>query len=76
MMSDSTCTAPLPIRLEASDDRPCRCRAVRAIVRKARKRALAYPTEAHDSHNRASRGLTYYPSTRKNQTKTMKETDR
>lgn len=76
MMSDSTCTAPLPIRLEASGDRPCHDKVTRAIVRKARKRALAYPTEAHDSHNRASRGLTYYPSTRKNQTKTMKETDR
>nr|DAX80448.1 MAG TPA: hypothetical protein [Caudoviricetes sp.] len=74
MMSDSTCTAPLPLRLEASDDRPCHDRAAQEIVRQARKRALAYQTEAHDSHNRAARGLTYYPSTRK--TKTKKETDR
>lgn len=74
MMSDSTCTAPLPLRLEASDDRPCHDRAAREIVRQARKRARAYPTAAHDSHNRATRGLTYYPSTRK--TKTKKETDR
>lgn len=73
-MSDSTCTAPLPLRLEASDDRPCHDKAAREIVRQARKRVLAYPTEAHDSHNRATRGLTYYPSTRK--TKTKKETDR
>ena len=71
-MTDSTCTAPLPLRLEASDDRPCRDKAAREIVRQARKRALAYPTEAHDSQNRATRGLTYYPSTRKHQ----KETDR
>lgn len=42
MMSDSTCTAPLPLRLEASDDRPCHDKAVREIVRQARKRALAY----------------------------------
>lgn len=76
MASDSTCTAPLPLRLEASDDRPCHDKAAREIVRQARKRALAYPTEAHGSHSRAARGLTYYPSTRKNQTKTMKETDR
>ena len=74
MASDSTCTAPLPLRLEASDDRPCHDRAAREIVRQARKRALAYQTEAHDSHNRAARGFTYYPSTRK--TKTKKETDR
>lgn len=73
-MTDSTCTAPLPRRLEASDDRPCHDRAAREIVRKARKRALAYLTEGHDSHNRASRGITYYPSIRK--TKTKKETDR
>lgn len=73
-MTDSTCTAPLPLRLEASDDRPCHDRAAREIERKARKRALAYLTEAHDSHNRASRGITYYPSIRK--TKTKKETDR
>ena len=75
-MSNSTCTAPLPLRLEASDDRPCHDKAAREIVRQARKKALAYPTEAHDSQNRAPRGLTYYPSIRKNQTKTMKETDR
>ena len=72
MMNDSTCTAPLPLQLEASDDRPCHDKAAREIVRQARKRALAYPTEAHDSQNRATRGLTYYPSIRK----TKKETDR
>lgn len=72
MTSDSTCTAPLPLRLEASDDRPCHDKAAREIVRQARKRALVYPTEAHDSKNRATRGLTYYPSIRK----TNKETDR
>lgn len=71
-MTDSTCTAPLPLRLEASDDRPCHDKAAREIVRQARKRALTYPTEAHDSQNRAPRGLTYYPSIRK----TNKETDR
>lgn len=71
-MTDSTCTAPLPLRLEASDDRPCHDKAAREIVRQARRRALAYPTEAHDSRNRAARGLTYYPSIRK----TNKETDR
>lgn len=71
-MSDSTCTAPLPLRLEASDDRPCHDKAAREIVRQARKRALAYLTEAHGSKNRATRGLTYYPSIRK----TNKETDR
>lgn len=70
-MTDSTCTAPLPLRLEASDDRPCHDTAAREIVRQARKRALVYPTEAHDSKNRATRGLTYYPSIRK----TNKETD-
>lgn len=72
MMTDSTCTAPLPLRLEASDDRHCHDKAAREIVRQARKRALTYPTEAHDSQNRAPRGLTYYPTTRK----TKKETDR
>lgn len=71
-MTDSTCTAPLPLRLEPSDDRPCHDKAAREIVRQARKRALAYPTETHDSQNRATRGLTYYPTTRK----TKKETDR
>ena len=71
-MSDSTCTAPLPLRLEASDDRPCHDKAAREIVRQARKRAIAYLTEAHNSQNRATRGLTYYPTTRK----TKKETDR
>ena len=71
-MTDSTCTAPLPLRLEASDDRPCHDKAAREIVRQARKRALTYPTEAHDSQNRAPRGLTYYQSIRK----TNKETDR
>ena len=63
---------PQQLRLEASDDRPCHDRAAREIVRQARKRALAYPTEAHDSQNRATRGLTYYPSIRKHQ----KETNR
>lgn len=72
MMTDSTCTAPLPLRLEASDDRPCHDKAAREIVRQARKRATAFPTEARDSQNRATRGLTYYPSIRK----TNKETDR
>lgn len=72
MMTDSTCAAPLPLRLEASDDRPCHDKAAREIVRQARKRVLAYPTEAHDSQNRATRGLTYYPTTRK----TKKETSR
>lgn len=73
-MTDSTCTAPLPLRLEAADDRPCHDKAAREIVRQARKKALAYPTEANDSQNHATRGLTYYQSTRKNQTK--KETSR
>ncbi len=54
-----------PIRLEAVDDRPCHDQAAREIVRQARERALEYPTEAHDSKNRAARGLTYYPSIRK-----------
>lgn len=56
---------PQSVRLEASDDRPCHDKAAREIVRQARERALTYPTEAHDSKNRAARGLTYYPSTRK-----------
>lgn len=56
---------PQSVRLEASDDRPCHDKAAREIVRQARERALAYSTEAHDSKNRAARGLTYYPSTRK-----------
>ena len=71
-MSASTCTAPLPLRLEASDDRPCHDKAAREPVRQARKKALAYPTETHDSQRRATRGITYYPSIRK----TNKETDR
>ena len=70
-MTDSTCTAPLPLRLEASDDRPCHDKAAREIVRQARKRAIAYPTEAHDAKHRATRGITYFEST-----KTNKETDR
>ena len=74
MMTDSTCTALLPLRLEASDDRPCHDKAAREIVRQARKKALAYPTEAHDFQRRATRGLTYYPSVRKTQIK--KETSR
>lgn len=56
---------PQSVRLEASDDRPCHDKAAREIVRRARERALTYSTEAHDSRNRAARGLTYYPSTRK-----------
>ena len=72
-MTDSMCTAPLPLRLEASDDRPCHDKAAREIVRPAKNRVLAYPTEAHDSQNRATRGLTYYPSIK---TKTKKETSR
>jgi len=64
--------APQQLRLEASDDRPCHDELAREIVRQARKRALAYPTEAHDSQSRATRDLTYYPSIRK----TNKETDR
>ena len=56
---------PQSLRLEASDDRSCHDQAAREIVRRARERALTYPTEAHDSKNRAARGLTYYPSTRK-----------
>lgn len=71
MTPDPVYTAPLPLHLEASDDRPCRDKAARDIVRQARKRALAYPTEAHDSRKRATRGLTYYPSIRK----THKETE-
>ena len=71
MTSDSTYTPPLPLRLEASDDRPCHDKAAREVVRQARRRAIAYPTEAHDSQNRATRGLTYFEST-----KTNKETDR
>lgn len=63
---------PQSLRLEASADRPCHDEAAWEIVRQARKRALAYPTEAHDSQNRAPRGLTYYPSTKKHH----KETDR
>lgn len=71
MTSDSTYTAPLPLRLEASDDRPCHDQAAREIVRQARKRAIAYPTEAHDAQHRATRGITYFEST-----KTNKEADR
>lgn len=70
MTSDSTYTAPLPLRLEAADDRPCHDKAAREIVRQARRRALAYMTEAHDSRNRATRGITYFEST-----KTNKEND-
>lgn len=72
MMSDSTCTAPLPLRLDAADDRPCHDKAAREIVRQARKRALACQTEAQDSRHRAERGITYFPSIRNNK----KETDR
>lgn len=56
---------PQSVRLEASDDRPCHDKAAREIVRQARERARAYPTEAHDSKNRAARGLTYFTSIRK-----------
>lgn len=61
-----------PIRLGAADDRPCHDQAAREIVRQARERALEYPTEAHDSKNRAAHGLTYYPSTRKPEKETSK----
>jgi len=71
MTSDSTYTAPLPLRLEAADDRPCHDKAAREIVRQARKRALACQTEAQDSRHRAERGITYFEST-----KTNKENDR
>lgn len=56
---------PQSVRLEAVDDRPCHDEAAREIVRQARERALTYPTEAHDSKNRAARGLTYFTSIRK-----------
>ena len=62
---------PQQLRLEVPDDRPCHDKAAREIVRQARQRALAFPTEAHDSQRRATRGLTYYPSIRK----TNKETN-
>nr|DAR94270.1 MAG TPA: hypothetical protein [Caudoviricetes sp.] len=62
---------PQSLRLGAVDDRPCHDKAAREIVRQARERALAYPTEAHDSKNRAARGLTYYPSTRKPDKETL-----
>lgn len=60
-----------PLRLEVPDDRPCHDQAAREIVRRAMERARAYPTEAHDSKNRAARGLTYYPSTRKPDKETL-----
>ena len=63
---------PQRLRLEVPDERPCHDKVAREIVRQARKKALAYPTEAHDSQRRATRGLTYYPSIRK----TNKETNR
>jgi hypothetical protein len=71
MTSDSTYTEPLQLHLEASDDRPCHDKAAREIVRQARRRALAYMTEAHDAQHRAARGITYFEST-----KTNKENDR
>lgn len=40
MTNDSTCTAPLPLRLEACDARPCHDEAAREIVRQAKKRTL------------------------------------
>ena len=46
--------------------------AVHGLVLTAWVKAAQYPTEAHDSQNRASRGLTYYHSIRK----PRKETDR
>lgn len=52
-----------PHSLENFDDRPCHDQAAREIVRQAKERARVYPTEAHDSRNRAARGLTYYQST-------------
>lgn len=42
------------LRFEVSDDRPCRDKAAREIVRQARKRALAYLTEAHDAKTGAT----------------------
>lgn len=56
---------PQSVRLEASDDGPCHDKAAREIVRQARERAAEYPTEAHDSKNRAPRGHTYFTSIRK-----------
>nr|DAF53062.1 MAG TPA: hypothetical protein [Siphoviridae sp. ctJyX12] len=46
--------------------------AVHGVILTAWVKAARYPTEANDSKNRASRGLTYYPSIRKPE----KETDR
>lgn len=46
--------------------------AVHGVILTAWIKAAQYPPEAHDSHNRASRGLTYYQSIRK----TKKETGR
>ena len=63
---------PQQLRLEVPDDRPCHDKAAREIVRQARQRALAFPTEAHDSQHRATRRLTNNPTIRKNK----KETNR
>ena len=46
--------------------------AVHGMILTAWVKAAQYTPEAPDSHNRAARGLTYYPSVRK----TKKETDR
>lgn len=50
-------------------NRPHVDEAVHGLILTAWVKAAQYPTEAHDSHNRAARG---YPSVRK----TKKETDR
>lgn len=39
--------------------------AIHGAIITAWVKAAQYPTEAHDAKNRASRGLTYYPSIRK-----------
>lgn len=46
--------------------------AVHGMILTAWVAAAQYPPEARDSHNRAARSLTYYPSISKNK----KETDR
>lgn len=38
---------------------------VHGMILTAWVKAAQYPPEAHDSHNRAARGLTYSPSIRK-----------
>lgn len=46
--------------------------AVHGVILTAWVKAAQYPPEAHDSHNRASRGLTYYPSISKNKKETAR----